>query len=111
MSQRGLRPNGSTINPANFDSEMKSPVGQRQRRRQEYISGHYWHSCQYDIHEGKGHSRFQVAWLHHNIDGPYEGKPDKLQKLALSLANDSTKSFLHFSAAACAGLGACGYHE
>jgi hypothetical protein len=46
-----------------------------------------------------------------NIDGPYEGKPEKLQKLSLSLADDSTKSFLRFYAAARAGLGACGYHE
>jgi hypothetical protein len=111
MAHRGLRPNGSTTIPAEFDSDLKSPVGQRQRHRQEYISGHYWHSCQYDIHEGKGHSRFQAAWLHHTIDGPYEGKPDKLQKLSRSLADDSTKSFLRFYAAAQAGLGACGYHE
>jgi hypothetical protein len=87
-------------------------MGQRHRRRQEYISGHYWHPCQYDIHDGKGYTRFQqVAWLHHNIDGPYEGKPDKLQKLTLSLADDLTKSFLRFYAAARAGLGVCGYHK
>jgi hypothetical protein len=97
MAHRGLRPNGSTTIPANFDLDLKSPIGQRQRRRQEHISGHYWHSCQYDIHEGKGHSCFEVAWLHHNIDGPYEGKPDKLQKLSLSLADDSTESFLRFT--------------
>jgi hypothetical protein len=72
---RGLRPNGSSNIPDGFDSELKSPMGQRQRRRQEYISGHYWHSCQFDIHDGREYSRFQVAWLHHNIDGPYEGKP------------------------------------
>jgi hypothetical protein len=108
---RGLRPNGSANVPNDFDSELKSPMGQRQRRRQEYISGHYWHSCQYDIHDGKEYSRFQVAWLHHNIDGPYEGKPDKLQKLSLTLADDSTKAFLRFYAALRSGLGACGYHE
>jgi hypothetical protein len=108
---RGLRPNGSANIPAGFDSELKSPMGQHQRRRQEYISGHYWHSCQYDIHEGKEYSRFQVAWLHHNIDGSYKGKPDKLQKLSLSLADDSTKAFLRFYAALRSGLGACGYHE
>jgi hypothetical protein len=107
----GLRPNGSANVPNDFDSELKSPMGQRQRRRQEYISGHYWHSCQYDIHDGKEYSRFQVAWLHHNIDGPYEGKPDKLQKLSLTLADDSTKAFLRFYAALRSGLGACGYHE
>jgi hypothetical protein len=83
---RGLRPNnGSTTVPPEFDSEMKSPMGQQHRSRQEFISGHYcWHSRQFDIHDGKGYSRFQVVWLHHNIDGPYEGKPDKLQKLSLS---------------------------
>jgi hypothetical protein len=125
---RGLRPNGTTTLPndsekksvmdqrqpngiPDFDSALKSPMGQRQRRRQEFLSGHYWHPRQFDIHVGKAYSRFQVAWLHHNIDGPYEGKPDKLQKLSLSLADDSTKSFLRFYAAARAGLGACGYHE
>jgi hypothetical protein len=41
---RSVRPNGSTTVPPEFDSEMKSPMGQRQRRRQEFISGHYWHS-------------------------------------------------------------------
>jgi hypothetical protein len=107
---RGLRPNGSTEHP-HFESDMKSPTGQRQRRRQEYISGHYWNSCQFNIHDGKGYARFQVVWLHHNIDGPYEGKPDKLQKLTLSLADDSTKAFLRFYAALRSGLGACGYHE
>jgi hypothetical protein len=84
---------------------------QRQRRRQEYISGHYWHSCQFDIHDSKEYSRFQVAWLHHNIDGPYMGKPDKLQKLSLTLADDSTKPFLRFYAALRSGLGACGHHK
>jgi hypothetical protein len=108
---RGLRPNGTTVVPTDFESDLKSPVGQRQRRCQDYISGHYWHACQYGIHEGKGYARFQVAWLYHNIDGPYEGKPDKLQKLNLSLADDSTKSFLRFYSAARSGLGACGYHE
>jgi hypothetical protein len=106
----GLRPNGSTEYP-HFESDMKSPTGQRQRCRQEYISGHYCHSCQFDIHDGKGYAYFQVAWLHHNIDGPYEGKPDKLQKFTLSLADDSTKAFLRFYAALRSGLGACGYHE
>jgi hypothetical protein len=85
-------------------------MGQRQRRRQEFLSGHYWHPRQFDIHVGKAYLRFQVVWLHHNIDGRYEGKPDKLQKLSLLLADDSTKSFLRFYAAAGAGLGACGYH-
>jgi hypothetical protein len=108
---RGLRPNGSSSLPQDFDGDVKSPMVQRHRRRQDYISGHYWHNCQFDIHDGKGYPRFQVAWLHHNIDGPYEGKPDKLQKLTLSLADDSTKSFLRFYAAARSGLGACGYHE
>jgi hypothetical protein len=109
---RGLRPNGSSTVPTDFDSEFKSPMGLRQRRCQEYISGHsYWHSCQYDIHDGKEYSRFQVAWLHHNIDGPYEGKPDKLQKLSLTLADDSTKAFLRFYAALRSVLGACGYHK
>jgi hypothetical protein len=108
---RGLRPNGSTSLPTDFDQDVKSPLVQRQRRRQDYISGHYWHICQYDIHEGKCYSRFQVTWLHHNIDGPYEGKPDKLQKLTLSLADDSTKSFLRLYAVARSGLGVCGYHE
>jgi hypothetical protein len=89
----------------------KSPLVQRQRHRQDYISGHYWRICQYDIHEGKGYARFQVTWLHHNVDGPYEGKPEKLQKLTLSLADDSTKSCLRFYAVARARLGACGYHE
>jgi hypothetical protein len=110
---RGLRPNGLTSLPQDFDGDGKSPMVQRHRRRQDYISGHYWHNCQFDIHEdGKGYPRFQVAWLHHhNIDGPYEGNPDKLQKLTLSLANDSMKSFLRFYAPARSGLGACGYHE
>jgi hypothetical protein len=103
--------NGTAVVPADFEYDLKSPVGQRQRRRQDYISGHYWHACQYDIHEGKGNARFQVAWLHHNINGPYKEKPDKLQKLNLSLADDSTKSFLRFYAAATSGLGACGYHD
>jgi hypothetical protein len=110
---RGLRPNGSTCFQDDFD-DAKSPLVQRQRRRQYYISGHYWHACQYDIDEGKEYyARFQVAWLHHNIDGPDEGKPDKLQKLtlSLSLADDSTKSFIRFYVAARSGLGACGYHE
>jgi hypothetical protein len=108
---RGLRPNGSANVPTDFDSELKSPMGQRQRRRQEYISGHYWHSCQFDIHDGKEYSRFQVAWLHHKIDGPYKGKPDKLQKLSLTLADDSTKVFLRFYTALRSGLGTCSYHE
>jgi hypothetical protein len=109
---RGLRPNGSANVPNSLDSELKSPMGQRQRHRQEYTSGHYWHACQFDIHDGKEYSRFQVAWLHHNIDGPYEGMQDKfLQKLSLSLADDSTKSFLRFYAALRSGLGACGYHK
>jgi hypothetical protein len=68
-------------------------------------------ACQFDIHDGKEYSRFQVAWLHHNINGPYEGKPDKLQKLSISLADDSTKAFLLFYAALRSGLGACCYHE
>jgi hypothetical protein len=108
---RGLRPNGSSSLPQDFDGGGKSPMVQRHRRRQDYISGHYWHNCQFDIHDGKGYPRFQVAWLHHNIDGPNEGKPDKLQKVTLSLADDSTKSFLRFYAAARSDLGACGYHE
>jgi hypothetical protein len=108
---RGLWPNGSSSLPQDFDGDGKSPMVQRHRRRQDYISGHYWHHCRFDIHDGKGYPRFQVAWLHHNIDGPYEGKPDKLQKLTLSLADDSTKSFLRFYAAARSGLGACSYHE
>jgi hypothetical protein len=110
---RGLRPNGSTEPPATLDTDLKSPTGQRQCRCQDYISGHYWNSYQYaDIHDGKGYARFQVAWLHHNIDGLHEGKPDKLQKLTLSLADDSTKAFLRFYYAALrSGLGACGYHE
>jgi hypothetical protein len=103
--------NGSLMSPPDFDSAMKSPMGQRQRRRQTFLSGHYWHPRQFDIHVGKVYSRFQVAWLHHNIDGPYEGKPDKVQKLSLSLADDLTKSYLRFYAAARAGLGAYGYHE
>jgi hypothetical protein len=49
----GLRPNGSANVPTDFDSKLKAPMSQRQRRRQEYISGHYWHSCQFDIHNGK----------------------------------------------------------
>jgi hypothetical protein len=111
-SLHGLRPNGLTSYPSVVaDSDLKSPLVQRHRRRQDYISGHYWHVCQFDILDGKGYPRFQVAWLHHNIDGPYEGKPDKLHKLTLYLADDSTKSFLRFYAAARPGLGACGYHE
>jgi hypothetical protein len=107
----GLRPNGSADVPNGFDSKLKSPMGQRLRRHQDYISGHYWHACQFDIHDGKGYSRFQVSWLHHNIDEPYKGKPDKLQKLSLSLADDSTKAFLRLYAALRSGLGASGYHE
>jgi hypothetical protein len=73
-----IRPNGSTRFQDDFD-DAKSPLVQRQRRRQDYISGHYLLArlSIYDIHEGKEHARFQVAWLHHNIDGPYsyESKP------------------------------------
>jgi hypothetical protein len=113
-TNRGLRPNGLTENPAAFDSDLKSPMGQRQHHRQEYISGHYWHACQFDIHhDGKGYMRFQVAWLHHNIDGPYEGKPDKLQNITLSLARrrfyQSLSLLLH--SAQIRPIGACGYHE
>jgi hypothetical protein len=64
MDQR--QPNGIPES----DSALKSPMGQRQRRRQEFLLGHYWHPRQVDMHVGKAYSRFQVTWLHHNIDGP-----------------------------------------
>jgi hypothetical protein len=88
---------------------------QRQRCRQEFLSGHYWHPRQFDIHVGKAYSRFQddsksLGYTTTLTDHTKENQTN-LQKLSLSPANDWTKSFLRFYAAARVGLGACGYHE
>jgi hypothetical protein len=92
---------------------MKSPTGQRQRRCQQYISGHYWNSCQFNIHDGKGYVHISKSLgciitltvlmkaSPTNCKNARSHSPTIPQKLffAFTLRSDPVSA------------GACGYHE
>ena len=60
------------------------------RRTHEYISGYYWEP---GIPVS---SQVCVPWLELSLQGPYDGKSEKLQKAPLTLADDSLTGFIQF---------------
>jgi hypothetical protein len=53
----------------------------------------------------------QVAWLLNSIDGPYDGKLDRLTKGSFQLLSNSPSSFWVFYASIRAFLTGCGFNE
>jgi hypothetical protein len=60
------------------------------RRTHEYLSGYYWEDGMTPA------SSVSVPWLKLSLQGPYDGKSEKLQKAPLALADDSLTGFIQF---------------